>query len=129
MIDHVGFPVADYERAKRFYTTTLAPLGYDLVMEVGSDQTESGAAACGFGPAGNPVFWIGADGALADRVHVAVAAKDRASVDAFYQAALAAGARDNGAPGVRPHYHPNYYSAFVIDLDGHNIEAVCHTPA
>ncbi len=128
MIDHIGFPVSDYAKAKAFYEKTLAPLGYAMIMEVTAEQTESGAAACGFGKDGKPDFWIGGEGGLAGVVHVAIVAESRAAVDAFYQAALAAGGRDNGAPGLRPHYHPNYYGAFVLDPDGHNIEAVCHRP-
>ena len=127
MIDHVGFPVSDYERAKAFYLKALAPLGYGLIMEV--DQTDNPAKAAGFGIGGKPDFWIGGEGGLNHILHVAILAEDRAAVDAFYRAALAAGGRDNGAPGVRAHYHPNYYGAFVLDPDGHNIEAVCHAPA
>ncbi len=127
MLDHVGFPVSDYPRAKAFYGKALAPLGYSLIMEVG--QTGSGHPAAGFGADGKPDFWIGSEGGLNRAMHIAVAAKDRATVDAFYRAALAAGGRDNGAPGLRPQYHPSYYGAFVLDPDGHNIEAVCHGPA
>ena len=126
MLDHIGFPVSDYERAKTFYLKALAPLGYSLIMEVKQDDSDSPAA--GFGANGKPDFWIGGEGALNKPVHIAIEAKDRATVDAFYKAALGAGGRDNGAPGIRAHYHPNYYGAFVLDLDGHNVEAVCHTP-
>ena len=129
MIDHVGFPVSDYARSKEFYTRALAPLGYALIMEFGGDKTESGAAAAGFGRDGKPDFWIGGEGGLKGVLHVAMAVDDRAAVDAFHRAALEAGGSDNGAPGVRAHYHPNYYGAFVLDPDGHNIEAVCHAPA
>jgi catechol 2,3-dioxygenase-like lactoylglutathione lyase family enzyme len=129
MIDHVGFPVSDYARSKAFYEKALAPLGYALIMEVGSQQTESGSAAAGFGIEHKPDFWIGGEGGLNRPMHIAIATKDRAAVDAFHRAALAAGGKDNGAPGLRPHYHPNYYGAFVLDPDGHNIEAVCHAPA
>jgi catechol 2,3-dioxygenase-like lactoylglutathione lyase family enzyme len=127
MLDHVGFPVSDYARAKAFYEKALAPLGYVLVMEVAQPENDSPAA--GFGAGGKPDFWIGGEGGLNRAVHLAIAAKDRAAVDAFHRAAMAAGGRDNGAPGLRPHYHPNYYAAFVLDPDGHNIEAVCHTSA
>jgi len=127
MIDHVGFPVSDYERSKAFYAKTLAPLGYALVMETG--QTENDHPAAGFGADGKPDFWIGGEGGLNRSMHVAIAAKDRAAVDAFYRAALAAGGKDNGPPGLRAHYHPDYYGAFVLDPDGHNVEAVCHRPA
>ena len=130
MIDHVGFPVSDYQRSKAFYDKALAPLGYRLIMEVGGEHTESKAPAAGFGGAdGKPDFWIGGEGGLNGVLHVAIAAKDRAAVDAFYRAALAAGGTDNGAPGLRPQYHPTYYGAFVLDPDGHNVEAVCHAPA
>ncbi len=126
MIDHVGFPVSEYERSKTFYTQALAPLGYALVVEVRQDENDSPAA--GFGAGGKPDFWIGGEGGLNRPMHVALTAKDRAAVDAFYRAALAAGGRDNGAPALRLNYHPNYYAAFVLDPDGHNVEAVCHTP-
>ncbi len=129
MIDHIGFPVSDYDRAKAFYTRALAPLGYALIMEIDADQTESAYPAAGFGADGKPDFWIGGEGGIDRPLHVAILANDRAAVDAFYQAALAAGGRDNGPPGLRPHYHRHYYGAFVLDPDGHNIEAVCHTPA
>jgi catechol 2,3-dioxygenase-like lactoylglutathione lyase family enzyme len=129
MIDHIGFPVSDYAKSKTFYTQALAPLGYSLVMEVGAEVNESRAPAVGFGVDGKPDFWIGGEGGLEKPLHVAIQAKDRASVDAFHRAALAAGGKDKGAPGLRPHYHANYYAAFVFDPDGHNIEAVCHEPA
>jgi len=127
MIDHLGLSVSDYEAAKAFYGKALAPLDYSLIMEVTEEQTGHTAAA-GFGAGGKPDFWIDGKGAMNKPVHVAILAKDRATVDAFYKAAMAAGGRDNGAPGVRPHYHANYYGAFVINPDGHNIEAVCHMP-
>ena len=125
MIDHIGFSVSDYARAKAFYEKTLAPLGYGLMMEVAQ---ETGQPAAGFGRDGKPDFWIGGEGRLERPVHVAFAANDRPAVDAFYRAGMAAGGNDNGPPGLRPHYHPNYYAAFVLDPDGHNIEAVCHAP-
>jgi catechol 2,3-dioxygenase-like lactoylglutathione lyase family enzyme len=127
MIDHVGFPVSDYARAKAFYEKALAPLGYALIKEVQQDAHD--AKACGFGREGKPDFWIGGEGGLERALHIAIAAESRAMVDAFHRAALAAGGKDNGAPGLRPRYHPNYYGAFVLDPDGHNIEAVCHKPA
>jgi catechol 2,3-dioxygenase-like lactoylglutathione lyase family enzyme len=130
MIDHIGFPVADYERSKAFYGKALAPLGHRLILEIGAEHTESKAPAAGFGGAdGKPDFWIGGEGGLRGVLHIAIAVDDRASVDAFHRAALAAGGTDNGGPGLRPQYHPNYYGAFVLDPDGHNIEAVCHAPA
>ena len=129
MLDRIGFAVADYARSKAFYEKALAPLGYTLIMEVTAQQTESGHPAAGFGIGGKPDFWIGGEGRLEKPVHVAIVAKDRQAVEAFYRAALAAGGKDNGAPGVRAHYHPDCYGAFVLDPDGHNIEAVCHTPA
>jgi catechol 2,3-dioxygenase-like lactoylglutathione lyase family enzyme len=128
VIDHIGFSVSDYARAKAFYLKALAPLGYALIMEV-EQETEKGFPAAGFGAHGKPDFWIGGEGGLNKPVHVAIAAENRAAVDAFYRAAIAAGGTDNGAPGIRPHYHTYYYGAFVLDPDGHNIEAVCHAPA
>ena len=127
MLDHAGFPVSDYARSKAFYLQALAPLGYGLIMEVQQDENDSPAA--GFGAGGKPDFWIGGEGGLQRPIHIAIAAQNRAAVDAFHRAALAAGGKDNGAPGLRPHYHANYYAAFVLDPDGHNIEAVCHAPA
>ena len=126
MIDHVGYAVSNYERAKEFYAKALAPLGYKLIMEVPAETNHSGFPAAGFGADGKPDFWIGGEGRLEHPLHVAIVAKDRAAVDAFHREALAAGARDNGAPGISALYHPNYYAAFVLDADGHNIEAVCH---
>ena len=128
MIDHIGFPVSSFARSKAFYETALAPLDYVLVMEVPASKTEDNAPAAGFGIGQKPDLWIG-EGKVGVPIHVAIAARNRAAVDAFYKAALAAGGKDNGAPGLRPHYHPNYYGAFVLDPDGHNIEAVCHAPA
>jgi catechol 2,3-dioxygenase-like lactoylglutathione lyase family enzyme len=127
MIDHIGLSVADYQRSKAFYERALAPLGYVVRMEA---IAEGDSSACGFGlaPEGTPDFWIAAEGNAQPPVHIAFVAPDRNAVDAFHAAALAAGGKDNGAPGVRERYHPNYYAAFVFDLDGHNIEAVCHRP-
>ena len=120
MIDHVSAKVGDFEQGKSFYSQALAPLGYSLKMEV--------PGAAGFGADdGVPDFWIGTNEERG-ATHVAFSARDRAAVEAFYEAATAAGGRDNGAPGVRSHYHENYYAAFVHDADGNNIEAVCHTP-
>lgn len=127
MLDHIGFPVSDYARSRAFYAEALKPLGIALVMEVTAEQTGGGNHA-GFGEPGRPFFWIGDGRAPTGTCHVAFAAASRAGVDAFYEAALAAGARDNGGPGLRPHYHPDYYGAFVLDPDGNNIEAVCHRP-
>ncbi|HEY8515287.1 MAG TPA: VOC family protein [Candidatus Binatia bacterium] len=118
MIDHLGISVSDFERSKRFYQAALAPLGYQLVKEY------AGIAA-GFGADGKPDFWI-APGTPTAGLHVAFTTRDRKTVDAFYEAAIAAGGRDNGKPGVRAQYHPNYYGAFVLDPDGYNVEAVCH---
>lgn len=127
MIDHVGISVNDFEKSKQFYTQALAPIGYALVMSVTAAETGNKDFA-GFGVPPKPEFWIGSGEVTAPPVHVAFRVSSRALVDAFYKAALAAGGRDNGAPGLRPHYHPNYYGAFVLDPDGHNIEAVCHDP-
>ena len=127
MIDHIGFPVADFAKSRAFYLKALAPLGFAPVMDVTKDQT-GGYEGTGFGPPQKPAFWIGTGETRGGTMHVALEAKSRAAVDAFYAAAIAAGGRDNGAPGIRAHYHPDYYGAFVLDPDGHNIEAVCHTP-
>jgi catechol 2,3-dioxygenase-like lactoylglutathione lyase family enzyme len=130
MFDHIGFDVSDYRRSKAFYERALAPLGITVLMELTPEQT-GGYEGCGFGKGGKPAFWIGAgdpQDALRNELHVAFAAPDRRTVDAFHAAALAAGGTDNGAPGLRPEYHPNYYGAFVLDPDGHNVEAVCHLP-
>jgi catechol 2,3-dioxygenase-like lactoylglutathione lyase family enzyme len=124
MLDHIGIPVSDFAASKAFYERALAPLGIVLVMEVTPEQTGDGSAA-GFGDAGKPYFWIGSS-AEKGRTHVAFDAPSRDVVDAFHRGALLAGGRDNGAPGLRPHYHPNYYGAFVLDPDGNNVEAVCH---
>jgi len=128
MIDHMGLGVSDFEKSKAFYTTALRPLGIGIVMEVTAEETGNGAAA-GFGEGQKPYFWIGAGEKPETHVHVAFTADSRKIVDEFYMAAIAAGGRDNGKPGLRPHYHPNYYGAFIFDPDGHNIEAVCHAPA
>ncbi len=127
MIDHLGFPVADLARSRAFYEKALAPLGYGVIMAVSAEET-GGAAHVGFGADGKPDFWLSSGGAIAGCIHVAFTAPDRAAVTAFHAAALAAGGIDNGGPGLRPHYHPNYWGAFVLDPDGHNIEAVCHLP-
>jgi catechol 2,3-dioxygenase-like lactoylglutathione lyase family enzyme len=129
MLDHIGVPVSNYARSKAFYERVLAPLGGGLVMEVTQEVTGSRSHA-GFGKDGKPGFWISADPiAPLSAIHVAFVAPTREAVDRFYAAALAAGGTDNGPPGLRLHYHDNYYAAFVLDLDGHNVEAVCHLPA
>ena len=120
IFDHVGYNVADFARSKAFYLQALAPLGFGVAAE--------GEGWAMFGRPGKPQLWIGAFGAPPSGIHVALAAADRAQVRAFHAAALAAGGRDNGAPGLRPHYHANYYGAFVFDPDGNNVEAVCHAP-
>jgi catechol 2,3-dioxygenase-like lactoylglutathione lyase family enzyme len=121
MIDHTGFGVRDYAASKAFYERALAPLGLSLVMEVQQ-------AAAGFGKDGKPEFWLEKQRTPVTEVHVAFRAQDRATVDAFHAAALAAGGTDNGAPGLREIYHPTYYGAYVLDPDGNNVEAVCHRP-
>jgi catechol 2,3-dioxygenase-like lactoylglutathione lyase family enzyme len=124
MLDHVGIPVSDYERSKGFYMKVLKPLGYELIIEVASPET-GGSRQAGFGAGKRAQFWIGTGKAIKGRVHFAFEAKTRDAVRNFYDFALTAGGADNGAPGLRPHYHENYYGAFVLDPDGHNIEAVC----
>jgi len=127
MLDHIGLAVRDIDRSRAFYAKVLAPLGYGLVMEV-TPQMTGGDTYLGFGTPQKPYFWIGSRGRIEGSLHVAFAADNRAGVDEFYRVALAAGAKDNGPPGLRPQYHPDYYGAFVFDPDGHNIEAVCHKP-
>jgi len=127
MLDHVGLKVSDFARSKAFYERALAPLDVALVMEVTPEQS-GGGEHVGFGNDRKPWFWIGTDGAAHGGTHVAIATPSRANVDAFHAAAIAAGGRDNGPPGLRPHYHAHYYGAFILDPDGHNIEAVCHAP-
>lgn len=120
IIDHIGLAVSDYKRSKEFFSKALAPLGIELVMEV--------QGWAGFGKGGKPELWFGEHAERQKPMHIAFLAENRRQVKAFYEAALAAGAKDNGAPGIREIYHPNYYGAFVIGPDGHNIEAVCHAP-
>jgi catechol 2,3-dioxygenase-like lactoylglutathione lyase family enzyme len=123
----IGLKVTDVERARAFYDQALKPLGVSVVMEVPTEKTGQ-APYLGYGEGAKPYFWIGQDRRATEQLHVAFVAASRAKVDAFYSAAMAAGGRDNGPPGLRPHYHPPYNGAFVLDPDGHNIEAVCHTP-
>ena len=120
MFDHVGFGVTDYEKSKSFFLQALRPLGIAVVME--------GPYGVGIGPKGEPGLWLHQTTDKPSPVHLAFTATDRAQVDAFHRAALAAGGKDNGAPGLRPQYHADYYGAFVIGPDGHNVEAVCHRP-
>ena len=128
MIDHIGLAVSNMERSKAFYVDALKPLGIAIVMEVTAEQTGADAHA-GFGTDDKAFFWIGGGAKPKGGTHVAFTAPTRTDVDAFYHAALAAGGRDNGPPGLRPHYHPEYYGAFVLDPDGNNIEAACRQPA
>jgi len=121
MLDHVTLGVSDIERSCAFYNRALAPLGIERLYVVGTD-------AAGYGIRPKAFFWIGLKETPRTGSHVAFAAADRNIVDRFYDEALAAGGKDNGRPGLRPDYHENYYGAFVLDPDGHNIEAVCHAP-
>jgi len=125
MIDHTGVVVSDYEKSRAFYEAALAPLGFTKVLEFPAAVTGHTDVA-GFGEAPKAEFWISRGMPNNPPVHIAFRVASRAIVDAFYHAALEAGGSDNGAPGIRAHYHPNYYGAFVRDPDGHNIEAVCH---
>ena len=120
MFDHVGLNVKDYADSRAFYERALAPLGYSVVLAFDEWKT------AGFGTADKPEFWISEREPFGTGTHVAFTCGDRATVDAFHEAALDAGGLDNGAPGVREAYHPAYYGAFVHDLDGNNVEAVCH---
>ncbi|HET7364263.1 MAG TPA: VOC family protein [Burkholderiales bacterium] len=120
MFDHIGLGVSDLDASKTFLLRALAPLGVGVVMTVPD--------GIGLGKAQKPSFWLGTAQGKPQPLHIAFTADNRAQVDAFYRAALAAGGKDNGPPGLRPHYHANYYAAFVIGPDGHNFEAVCHRP-
>ena len=124
MIDHVGIEVSDYDRSKAFYEPVLATLGMTLLMEP-ADYI----GGFGFPDQAKPFFWIGTRAEPTHSAHVAFSAGSREIVDEFHKEAMAAGGTDNGGPGVRSVYHPHYYGAFVLDLDGNNIEAVCHEPA
>lgn len=127
MIDHTGINVTDPKKSRAFYEAALAPIGYSVQMEIPKEHT-GGIVVLGLGEPAKPDFWITEGDPKGMQVHVAFTAKSRAQVDAFFKAGLAAGGVDNGAPGLRPHYHPNYYGAFVRDPDGHNIEVVYHGP-
>jgi len=126
MLDHITFGVTDFARSTAFYDQAFAPLGVRRLFDVPKEHS-IGVDITGYGDE-RPWFWIAEDDATRGKLHVALTAKTRAQVDAFYAAALQAGGTDNGAPGLRPYYHPAYYGAFVLDPDGHNIEAVCHAP-
>jgi catechol 2,3-dioxygenase-like lactoylglutathione lyase family enzyme len=121
MLDHVTVGVSDLARSQAFYDAALAPLGIRRL------HGEADAFA-GYGSGDKAFFWIGRRPAVPSGAHIAFAAIDRPAVDAFHAAALAAGGRDNGPPGLRPHYHAAYYGAFILDPDGHNVEAVCRRP-
>ena len=127
MIDHISLVVTDYEKSKSFYQAALKPIGYSMLVEFGPQQT-GGTAVCGFGAGQKPDVWLTQGTISSPPPHVALGVDKRELVDAFHQAALAAGATDNGAPGPRPMYHPGYYGAFVRDRDGNNFEVVCHKP-
>jgi catechol 2,3-dioxygenase-like lactoylglutathione lyase family enzyme len=120
VFDHIGFNVSDFAASREFFVKALAPLGLGITME--------GEGWATVGRRGEGMLWFGAKGPSPGPMHIAFAAKTREAVRQFHDAALAAGGRDNGAPGLRPHYHANYYGAFVIGPDGHNVEAVCHAP-
>ena len=122
MIDHVGVRTSDQAASRRFFEQALAPLGYEVLMEFEDGQV------VGMGIGGKPDFWF-SSGEGSSPIHIAFSAPDRAAVDAFHAAALAAGGEDNGAPGLRPEYHAGYYGAFVFDPDGNNVEAVFHDPS
>lgn len=126
MLDHIGLSVVDLPRSRAFYDAVMPTIGASCVTVVTAAETGGTYEGAGYGRDGKPSFWVGSGGRTKGSLHVAFVATTRTAVDAFHAAALAAGATDNGAPGLRPHYHPNYYGAFVIDPDGHNIEAVCH---
>jgi len=126
MIDHTGISVKDFEASKAFYDKALGAIGATLLYMV-PEQFTGGVKVGGYGRE-KPDFWLHEGSDTGPGRHYAFLARNRAEVDAFHAAAMAAGGKDNGAPGLRPHYHPDYYGAFVFDLDGNNIEAVCHKP-
>ena len=119
MLDHVTLGVSDLERSKRFYDQALQPLGIERLYA-------DGQTGLGYGAGRKAFFWIGLRNGSQTGAHVAFTTQDRATVQQFHLKALEAGGKDNGPPGLRPHYHQNYYGAFILDPDGHNIEAVCH---
>lgn len=123
IFDHMGYSVGDFDKSIAFYDAAFAPLGVKRVSEF----EYPGGKVVGYG-AERPEFWLNSGEALRDHVHIAFSASTHADVDAFFAAAMAAGGRDNGGPGIREEYHADYYAAFVLDPDGHNIEAVCHVP-
>lgn len=127
MIDHVGLLVSDFAKSRAFYLRALVPTGHTRLVEPPVTR-EGEAPSAGFCHDDGSDLWIRQDEATRPPIHIAFRVASRAAVDAFHEAALAAGGRDNGAPGLRPQYHPHYYGAFVLDPDGHNIEAVCHEP-
>ena len=124
MIDHTGISVTDFGMAKKFYDAAFAALNASLLYMVPKEFTD-GLDVGGYGR-DRPTFWISHGKPQSPPLHVALTADSRSQVDAFHAAALAAGGTDNGAPGLRPHYHEHYYGAFILDPDGNNIEAVCH---
>ena len=126
MIDHVTFGVSNFGRSTAFYDQAFAPLGVRRLFDV-PEELSKGVKVTGYGD-DLPWFWLAEENATTGLMHIAFQAKCRSDVDAFHAAALRAGGTDNGPPGLRPHYHPDYYAAFVLDPDGHNIEAVCHMP-
>jgi catechol 2,3-dioxygenase-like lactoylglutathione lyase family enzyme len=125
MIDHTGFNMSNPSKSRAFYDKALAPLGYAMLVEIPKEHT-AGKVVLGYGIAPKPDFWLAEGTPNHPHIHIAFRAESRAQVDAFYKAAIAAGGKDNGAPGPRPHYHKDYYGAFVLDPDGHNVEAVHH---
>jgi catechol 2,3-dioxygenase-like lactoylglutathione lyase family enzyme len=129
MLDHIGFSVSDLAKSRAFYDVVMPSIGASCVMAVTAEETGGTYEGAGYSRDGKPSFWIGTGTALTGRLHVAFTVESRKAVDAFFESAIAAGGTDNGPPGIREHYHPNYYAAFVLDPDGHNIEAVCHLPA
>ena len=128
MIDHVGFAVSDIAASRRFYDAALEPLGLAVQMTITPEMNPRGSTVLGYGKPGEPCFWIGDQERVGEGTHVALRAETRAQVQAFHAAGIAAGGTDNGGPGLREHYGPDYYAAFVLDPDGQNIEAVTYAP-
>ncbi len=125
MFDHIDFAVSDFPKSRKFYVQALAPLGVEPIMDI---KRGDGREGTGFGIDSSPQFWIGGGPAVVGRLHVAFVAESRTAVDQFHNAAIEAGGTSKGPPGLRPRYGEYYYAAFVHDLDGHTIEAVCRRP-
>ena len=128
MIDHIGIAVSDAGRSREFYDQLLGAIGLQHLMTIPAADNPSGGEVHGYGRDDEPFFWIGDNEAVGEGTHIAFRVENRAQVHAFHAAGLSAGWRDHGGPGLRPHYGPSYYAAFILDPDGINVEAVCRAP-